>query len=171
MRRWAFEDAERLILLPEVLGEWMGTPFRRGSRAKGQGGGVDCVHFVQEVYWELNCIWEKHPMPRYSVDWHQHRDHSLLMEYLETYHADDFEEVSTDPDTLMIGDLLLFNPGGRCVNHAGILHKEDAFVHAVRPRNGAAGGVIETPVVGSGYGFRLEKVWRPREKYSTNTTL
>lgn len=171
MGRWAFDDIERLVLLSDVVGEWMGTPFRRGSCAKGEGGGVDCVHFVQEVYWDLNCISGRYPMPRYSIDWHHHKDHSLLMEFLEKHHGEDFEEVETDPSQLMLGDLLLFNPGGRCINHAGIVHKDGWFSHAIRPKNGSQGGVIETPVEGSGYGFRLEKVWRPREKNSTYETI
>jgi cell wall-associated NlpC family hydrolase len=38
-----------------VLESWKGTPYRNGgSRAKGPGGGANCIHFLAGVYDELH---------------------------------------------------------------------------------------------------------------------
>src|SRR5882757_4131294 len=54
--RWFFSYPEKAIALIAEGQSWRGTPFRRGSIAKGPGGGTDCVGFDQCVYKAVGAI-------------------------------------------------------------------------------------------------------------------
>lgn len=153
-----FDTAESVAALAQELTSWIGTPFFKASRAKGHRGGVDCVHLIQEVYFNMGVIDMKHPMPNYPLDWAAHNGHSMLREYILSFHYDEFELMEAGA-AKQPGDLLMINPRGNCIHHAGIMLDHDYFVHAVI-RN----GVTKLPLSGSGYGFKIEEVWRPVKK-------
>jgi cell wall-associated NlpC family hydrolase len=157
MDRCFFDTPYNVIQLQAELESWIGTPFYRASRAKGKDGGVDCVHLVQEVYFSLGVIEDRYPMPQYSIDWANHQKKSMLKEYIRTFHANDFTLI--EDRSIQPGDLLIINPRGRCAHHAGIVFDSGQFVHALKPS-----GVIKTQLEGSGYGFKIEEVWRPNFK-------
>ena len=153
-----FDTSERIASLQQELESWIGTPFFKASRAKGRNGGVDCVHLLQEVYLNCGVIELRHPMPNYPLDWAIHNKRSLLKEFILSFHYDEFEQIP-DGARKLPGDMLLINPRGNCIHHGGIMIDEDSFVHAVIKH-----GVAKVHVVGSGYGFKIEEVWRPIKK-------
>ncbi len=148
----------RLEGLERECKSWLKTPFHKGSRAKGPGGGVDCVSLVQEIYFSEGVIPEKHPLPEYKIDWHKHNANSLLEDFIETYYKNCFLVLESDAPVL-VGDLLGLIPKGKCIHHAGVVHRPGMFVHAMQRR-----GVIESHMNGSTYGLELGRIFRPIEQ-------
>lgn len=52
--KYYFENSLNLDKLKSIIKEWQGTPFRRRCCVKGRG--VDVVHFIYAVLWELDLI-------------------------------------------------------------------------------------------------------------------
>ncbi|MCH6256723.1 C40 family peptidase [Puniceicoccaceae bacterium K14] len=146
------ESRERLLLEGR---SWLGTPFFKRSKAKGVGGGVDCVNLAQIIYYNIGVIDEIKDMPEYNLDWHFHQEDSLLERIFKEMYPNEFVEIDIS-DGLMVGDLMLFNPMGACIHHCGILYRDNWVLHAMVER-----GVIETHISTSERAFTLEKVFRP----------
>lgn len=147
------EDKQRALLTEAT--SWLKTPFHKRSRAKGKGGGVDCVNLAQSIYFNTGAIDELKEMPRYCIDWHSHQNESILERIFKEMYPNDFVLVD-NMETMKIGDLLLFNPMGKCIHHCAIYHRENWFIHAFVGK-----GVIETHVSTREETFTLEKIYRP----------
>ena len=152
-----FRFPERCELLKQEMESWFGTPFHQRSHAKGESGGVDCVGLVQDIYYTLGAIPEMYPLPDYAIDWHKHNEHSMLEDFINIHYADCFLVIDKD-DPVMVGDLLGIIPRGRCIHHAGIVHREGMFAHTMLGK-----GVIENHVRENYMGFELGKIFRPIE--------
>lgn len=78
---WYFDDSTRVSQLAAALRRWEGTPFAQGC-AECQVG-VDCVSFVREVLRECGVdVSPAHTIPRYSLAWGIHQQHSQLLGWL-----------------------------------------------------------------------------------------
>ena len=75
---WYFEPIERQLKLKASIDSWIGTPFRHRCGVKGLQGGVDCIHFVAEVFKEVGLI-DHYEVPKYAKDWHLHKTGERLL--------------------------------------------------------------------------------------------
>lgn len=147
--KYFFEDAANESRLKDVLDSWEGTPFRHWAGVKGMG--CDCIHFVGRVLEELGITTRaggvKYQIPRYSRDWHLHKEHQLLLEgVLKQIPVD-----VIDSDDHMNGDILLFR-FGRAVAHSAF-YFDNFLYHSL-----------------SGIGVRRSSYdvddWKDRQKYN-----
>lgn len=103
-------DAPRAMLLAEVR-TWLGTPYHHAARMKGVG--VDCINLIIGSF-ENTGLLAPVETPRYSPQWHLHRNVELLRDSVLRYsHAVD--EAAVQP-----GDVVLYH-WGRVKAHAGIV--------------------------------------------------
>lgn len=171
MKRWFFDEHDRVAALQLEAESWIGTPFREHSKAKGAAGGVDCVGLCECI--ELAAgVGGSLPFrfPRTPMDYSMHNDRSILLEYMRG-------EVWRDPQSarlkhifaelpdvrelghgvvIMPGDLLGFKIG-RAVHHLAVALDDEHFIHAFR----GIGTVIAT-LQDSTFASRLHTLFRAR---------
>jgi len=113
-KKYYFEDLERQKKLKQILDEWLGTPYRHHSGAKGLG--CDCIHFVFRVLEEAGILqWRKNLIPDYPRDWHLHNTRELLSEGLK----ERLNVEKVDLSDLIHGDIILSHYG-KAASHAAI---------------------------------------------------
>jgi len=126
--RWYFEDINRQLRLKAIIDSWIGTPFRHRCAVKGKQGGVDCIHFVAEVFKELGVI-QDYTVPEYEHDWHLHKSEEKLLRSIFK-----FAEALKDKGSLKNvgfndpknGDIIMFQ-FGRTVSHASIYYDKRIY--------------------------------------------
>lgn len=100
---------------------WIGTPFQHAQHCKRKG--CDCIGLIIGVFQQLGCLAPDYIAPRYSQQWHAHKNEELLMRYALDA---GFTVKNADPEP---GDVLIFKYGRVC-SHSGIYMGNDSFVHA-----------------------------------------
>jgi cell wall-associated NlpC family hydrolase len=76
-----FADQTRIDAMAVSLARWRNTPFVQ--HAAQPGVGVDCVHFVREVYRDCGIdVSAADEIPRYALGWGVHSEHSRLLGWL-----------------------------------------------------------------------------------------
>lgn len=106
---------------------WEGTPYH--AHARVLGAGVDCANLPAAVY--EKCGLMPHIKPRYSRQWHMHRDEELYLQWVTPY-ATEIEEESLGP-----GDFVIWK-FGRTYSHGAIVIDPPVVIHAVL----IGGGVV-----------------------------
>lgn len=155
--KWFFEDAAAVQRLRNAAAEWNPTPFRPFSRAKGPGGGIDCVGFVEELMVAAGAV-EPFAFPRTDADYQSNRTPLRILHYLRGEERDDpqskrlaaiFAELrlpeekdNLHPDIFMPGDLLVLRDGGQI--HIPVMLRGRRFTHCARPEGVAEGNLHDT---------------------------
>lgn len=102
--------ARELDAMRQTVTLWKGTPHR--DRMAKVGVGIDCVHFLREVFVAAGVLPE-FVFPFYATNWGYGRSNNLMERMLVTAcHA----EVVTTPQD---GDVVVFRVG-RQTNHCGV---------------------------------------------------
>jgi cell wall-associated NlpC family hydrolase len=160
--QWYFENAAAVQRLRSAAAEWEGTPFRPFSRAKGEGGGIDCVGFCEEVFVAAGVV-QPFSFPRTDADYQSHRTALRILDYLRGKVTDDpqsaqigaiFAEIRLPqladggdatnlyPGLFMPGDLLVLRDEGQI--HLPIVLRGRRFVHCMRPDGVSEGTIHDT---------------------------
>ena len=115
-----FDNPEACLKLRQSLESWRGVPFLQYGTSRETG--VDCVRFIREVYRECGIdVGAAAEIPRYSLAWGLHREHSQLLGWL--LHNGEARERFRRVDSAeawMAGDLLAIRRG-QCAHHAGVV--------------------------------------------------
>lgn len=102
---WFFGNAINQSGLLAALKRWEGTPFIQGQSAPGVG--VDCIHFVREVYRDCGVDVSAANIPRYSLAWGIHQSQSQIIDWLLAEPAARRRFAVLDPlDDWLAGDLI-----------------------------------------------------------------
>ncbi len=167
--KYFFEDIDHAAALLAEAESWEGTPFVAYSKAKGPGGGVDCVRLCEAIMVATGAA-EPFEFPQTPMDFTLHSDRSLVLEYLRGAYAGDlkqskrlsrmFKEIPMPIGYLTIipGDLLAFRVG-RAVNHLTVALDHERFIHCLRPI-----GTVVATLQDSTFAPRLHAVFRARAK-------
>jgi cell wall-associated NlpC family hydrolase len=181
---WYFEDAAAVQRLRKECAEWRSTPFHFGSRAKGRGGGTDCVGFVEAVMQAIGAA-PQFTFKREPQDNSRHVYNQKVLKYFRgeledpqsNILAQRFAEIPVPviaaPEKnrrpsdaamfapqidlgLMAGDIVLFKTGKE-LWHMGIMQDSTAFMHCAWP-----GGVTEANTNDTTYRGNLFTAFRAR---------
>lgn len=126
-------DTETRTRLLAEARTWIGTPYHPDARVKGVG--VDCGHFVHEVFGQF--IGPLPSMPRgYAEDWGLHKPNPLYLDYIRSYPN------AVEVDSFVTGGVALFQIGASFA-HGTIMTERGTFIHAWGRRN--RGSVRESP--------------------------
>lgn len=102
---------------------WRGTPFRKHSKVKGPGGGVDCEWFVPCSIFEAQAINEQEfneiVVPQYELNHATHSTVSLFHEWFRQPAPQRRVRVVDEAEPHVDGDFV-FPIVGRCEHHIGI---------------------------------------------------
>lgn len=165
--QWFFDDAGNVARLLAEVESWAGTPFREYSKAKGPGGGVDCVRLCESILCNVGLM-DPFEFPRVPMDFTQHQERSIILEYLRGHAWRDaqsarlsriFAELGINERLrgwILPGDLLAFKIG-KAVNHLGVALNDHDFVHCFRPV-----GVVPGTLKDATFAKRLQTVFRAR---------
>ncbi len=152
-----FDSPESHMKLQAEADSWRGTPFFPHSRAKGRGGGVDCVNICHELY--VACgVMERCQIPSFPMDWSNHQSESVLLKFLETLPNLKGRLKKLPPTSESLpGDLLAFEIG-KCVHHLGVCLPKKKFIHCLKPY-----GILLTAIHEKEFSERLKWIFRPLE--------
>jgi len=181
MQKWFFEDQDRVTLLHKEAAEWIGTPFRKFSRAKGPGGGVDCVGLCEALMIAAGLIRENDFLfPRESADYQGHSPARKILKYLRgkewrdeqsTKLARMFAEIELPPETgnlnpeiFLAGDIVVLQKEGQF--HLPVILEGRRFINAV-PWIGVSEGDMHDPT----FSTHIAALFRARSKDSQHSTL
>jgi cell wall-associated NlpC family hydrolase len=139
---------ERCMALRRELESWRGTPFLHRGRVKGCG--VDCVNLVAQVMLTMDVVTTYDFGDYYPLDWGQHRERSLILEYIVG--TERFTRLEGERGQL--GDIVCFQVG-KCVQHCGIIGV-DGFWHVIH-----RGSVCVNLLIDPTWSKRLHSIWRP----------
>ena len=177
---WLFSEPELAARFCAAGRSWVGTPFAGHSRAKGVGGGIDCVGFIEEWFAEAVPAAPRFNFPRSDADYKSHCHNTKILEYLRGQHPDPqskvlaafFQEL-TDLDTLvpvpkwpdnlvrntglMTGDLLVIKAQIPGVWHLPAMLDDRSFLHCAYPL-----GVTEADITQHEFRSRLKAAFRAR---------
>jgi cell wall-associated NlpC family hydrolase len=166
-----FEDAAAVRRLRAECESWRKTPFRFGSRAKGIGGGTDCVGFCEAVMLAAGAV-TQFSFPRTPEDNSRHVHNDKILNYLrgkiddeQSRHlAQRFAELrlALDPDhapdlpEFFPGDLLILKTGVG-LYHMPVMLSATAFMQCAYPD-----GVTEGDITAPNYRDYLVAAFRAR---------
>lgn len=170
---WFFEDPAHIALFVAEARSWDGTPFGEG-RAKGKGGGIDCVGFAEEPLAVAGI--ERFDFPRDEGDYRPHAHNDKILNYLRGLHPDPqsailaarFAELDVDemiPDVkwpnevvtgLMTGDALIMR-GDAGIWHMPLMLDSREFMHCAWPL-----GVTQGDVTSPNYRSKIRALFRAR---------
>jgi cell wall-associated NlpC family hydrolase len=129
-RPWFHNHPERVAALEAAARSWLGTPFRAHTAIPGPHGGVDCVHYIQEVCVATGLI-QRQPLPDYTLDHARHSPHSLLLRWLMDATAPGLLLILVPPPGRLIpGDLLAIRTG-MLDHHLAIMLSDGQCAHAI----------------------------------------
>lgn len=150
------EHRRRLCALVAAGRLWNATPFFAHSSAPGPDGGVDCVHLAAAL---LAAAGFRPPgkIPRFSMDWADHRETSPLLCWLRE-RPEHFAELAPDVAAIMPGDCLCFRLG-RVPHHLGVAMPRRQLMHALQPY-----GAAFSPLDDSAFSKALAAIFRPLEQ-------
>jgi len=187
-----FDDAAEAAKLREEALSWLGTSFgeyhqdaieeykKRFPEAtinlKGEGGGIDCIGLVQEVFQRIGAT-DKFVFKRESADYQSHATGDKILDWLRGKIDDpqskqlseilvelEIPETVTDPNAVTPRDF--FKPGDILVmRHGSLFHMPvmyDEYLNFVSalPRAGVTEGTIQD----STYSIHLVAVFRLKPK-------
>ena len=139
---------QREVALRAEIESWLGTPFLHTGKVKGVG--VDCVQLVGQLMLSAGVV-DRYDFGFYPLDWSQHRDRSIIIDYIEAT----ARFISVDADrTARFGDIAMFRIG-RCVHHCGVMVSPVVFVHALA-RGRVCYGRLDDPT----WSKRLDSFYR-----------
>lgn len=126
------EDEQR-AQVRDIARTWIGTPYHHRAGVKGVG--VDCARILIEVFAEAGLM-ERFNPPKYSRDWHLHRNEEVYLANLEVHISKPIKE-AISPFHLgeykpLMGDVLVFRVG-RTFSHSAIVTEWPRVVHASAP--------------------------------------
>lgn len=78
---WFFSEPALIDALRAEIDSWLGTPFHAGSQARGRTGGVDCIRLCEAIMIAVKVV-EPFTFPRVPMDFTQHQDRSIILEFL-----------------------------------------------------------------------------------------
>jgi hypothetical protein len=179
-----FSDAARRETFRAVGYSWLGTPFREHSRAKGLGGGIDCVGFIEEWFFEAGAA-PRFNFPRTDGDYKSHLHNTRILSFLrgadpdpqsailhslfvELTNLDELVPVAAWPRPanhtgntgLITGDLLVIKAKIPGVWHLPAMLDDRMFLHCAWAPSG--GGVTEGDITQGDIRERLRAVFRLR---------
>jgi len=137
---WYFDNPDAVARLQAELPRWRGTPFRWGMAVRGYG--VDCWHFVAEVYRaagvDTSSI-DNHPRTG-SINWGRFQRDSAILTF---FHGNEqarqrLRRLEPDETEVMPGDILAIRQGVSC-NHLAIAASAKIAWHV--PRGGHVGQI------------------------------
>jgi cell wall-associated NlpC family hydrolase len=154
-----FDNAEPRQLLCNAAAEWLHTPFRPFSRAKGIDGGIDCIGLVEEMMIAAGVVQHgDFAFDRASADYQSNRLELRVLKMLRGAYPDDpqsqrlssiFTELrlpedreNLHPAIFMPGDLLVLRQGGQF--HMPIMLEGRRFVHCAQPMGVDYGDLHDT---------------------------
>jgi len=146
IRPFVQSESERQRLLA-IIESWLGTPFHAHAGIKSVG--VDCVRLAAEIYKEAELLGDCQ-FPAYAIDAGQHRQDSMLLDWLGQ--SPHFELIEQGRE---VGDLFCFR-FGRSAHHLGICTGGSKFIHALLRRS-VRYASLDDPT----YGRRLVTTYRP----------
>jgi cell wall-associated NlpC family hydrolase len=89
-RFFFFSNAAAVQRLRTEAASWIGTPFWPDAKAKGKGGGIDCVGLVEEVLGAAGVAGDRTFLfPRTSADFQSHRTELRILKMLRGQFPDD----------------------------------------------------------------------------------
>lgn len=185
---WHFEDARHVELLVTEGQSWRGTPFAQNSRAKGEGGGIDCAGFCEVLMLASLAIAAPFDFPRTRADYEGHLHNDKILDYLrgraddeqsqilaarfaELTNIDELIPVAAWPHGrvvhtgLIAGDLLIIE-ARHGVWHMPVMMSDRSFMHSAFPL-----GVSEGDVTQGDFRDRLRAVFRARTLPSSEFRL
>ena len=152
----AYFTPERQIDLDRIARSWLGTPFFPHGRIKGRDGGVSCETLAFLIYAEAGFLSSTMEVPKGSLKcWYVHRK-SLIVPFIETWLANQFDPLTPAWRLAWPGDLLRFTDDN--CEHLGILLPDNQVIHCLRPW-----GVLISPIADATYHERIANLWRPVE--------
>lgn len=166
MAQYLALDHTVVAAIEREAAEWLGTPFADHGRAKGKGGGVDCINLMQEIFARALGA-GRIAFPRYTLSENLHTSDPRLERELDN-HPRLVKLASFDEDVprkarclddlpLMVGDLI----GMRVVNvvhHLALSLGGRKFIHCVRGI-----GTIQSYTDDATFERRIMVVYRPTE--------
>jgi len=123
-------DAPRAKIIA-VARSWIGTPFHNLASKKGVG--VDCAHFLREVYVEAGVI-EPFEIKPYTPQFMLHSDDPKFESYVVRF-GEEIAETAVKP-----GDVVLYKIGRSFCHGAIIVEWPRAIIHAFK----SYGRVVES---------------------------
>lgn len=113
---------QRRAVVEEAL-SWLKTPYHHEAHVKGHG--VDCAHFLHEVYSAAGMI-EWTEIPHYSPDWHLHRTEEKYLDFI-------LGRAKPADLPYLPGDAVAYRWGRPQVSHAAIIIEwPDVIIHAFK---------------------------------------
>ena len=132
---WFCPDGRQHCLELEAA-RWEGTPFFPNSRARGPGGGVDCVNLCHEIFVAIGAL-PRRSLPRVKMDYGRHHTVSALLRFIseDAVLAARFRGIDPDPEAIMPGDLLVLQePDSRgAAHHLAFALSGHHFCQCLRP--------------------------------------
>lgn len=155
-----FNSSDRIATLDREARTWLGTPFFPHSCAKGVGGGVDCVHLVQDILVACGAM-ERQALPSFPMDWADHRSESVVLGVFtqDRYFAEHFVALPFPETPAQPGDILCFKVGA-CVHHIGLMLPGQHFIHALKPE-GATILPLDVALAGQKLLGKIVRLYRP----------
>jgi hypothetical protein len=157
-----FDDPDRVARLRAEIDSWLGTPFHADSQAKGRTGGVDCIRLCEAIMIACGVV-EPFEFPRVPMDFTQHQERSIVLEFLEGHYPDPQSTrlaqrfAVVDPgEPRLPGDLYTFEIG-QAVNHIGIAYDETRFIHCFTKV-----GTVLANITDPTFAERLHTIFRAR---------
>lgn len=145
-----FCGEERVRRLELAAQEWVGTPFRNGSRVRGVG--ANCVGAVAGVLIDAGFAVPEYP--QVATRWARDHTDSAMATWLDGQRC-----------FAAIGDVGLISPGdvagmqvGRCIHHLCLILPDGRFLQCSEGM-----GVIILSQAERQFTKRLARVWRPIE--------
>jgi cell wall-associated NlpC family hydrolase len=193
-----FDNARAALALRKEALSWLGTPFREYYQdeieaareqfpdipieVKGQGGGIDCIGLVQELFSRTGAS-QKFIFKREEADYQSHRTGEKILDWMRGKVNDrqskrlseilvelEIPEAVTDPlsetprDFFKPGDILVMQHGS--LFHMPVIYDNDLhFVNAL-PRL----GVIEGTIQDASFNQHLVAVFRLKPRVPASTT-
>lgn len=174
-----FLDPDRAARFRAIWKTWDGTPFAAHSRAKGPGGGIDCVAVQEETLFEVGAVPRFH-FPRSDGDYKSHVHNTRILAFVrgqdpdpqsavlaerfaELTNLDELVPIPNWPERqvfntgLMTGDLAVIQSMIPGVWHLVAMQDDRIFKHCAYPL-----GVTEGDITQREYRDRLKAVFRCR---------
>jgi cell wall-associated NlpC family hydrolase len=130
-----YKNAEKL---KDAINSWVGASYLHGAYKPFTS--VDCVHFVQDVYWRTGAIAQIHDFGKYPVDWYLNGSEGVMREAIEKHLNDPSPELtgweyveSPDNSILRMGDIVCLKINSEVINHVGVIMLQGLFAHASTP--------------------------------------
>jgi len=151
-RSW-YHTGPRVLLLADVVREWLGTPFLLNGRAKGEGAG--CAGVLAGIHAETGALPADLDLPIARGTWSDQLTLARMGGWIDQHRALFARRYNAQPE---VGDLVLFRSvSGQCHLGAWLGNwdgQSRSLVHA-SPHQGVTTANLLDPT----YADRVEAVW------------